>query len=202
MNKMPGPTYAFDGNADDLRKFLAIIEVRHIIHAESVPNDQAKIADAAGHFTGPVLDWFADKIAEQSTYVGVTQWSVFKTELERRFGMTASTLQVRAQAKLSTMKQDGPILEFLADFERTAELAGSGDVTKSALLPSKTSPRIRKAIEESGQALTNWNTLRSFVINVASRTEDRSEPGRKRRARCGKCGKRGHTASQCSGQTK
>lgn len=199
---MPSPSYTFDGNADDLRKFFAILEVRHVVHHESVPNDQAKIADAAGHFTGAVLDWFGDKLVEQPTYLGTTAWANFKAELERRFGMTAITVQVRAQAKLASMKQDGPLLDFLADFERTAELAGSGDVTKCALLPPKVSPRIRKAIEESGQALTNWNTMRSFCINVSSRTDDVTETGRKRRARCGKCGKRGHTASQCSGQSK
>ena len=73
------------------------------------------------------------------------------------------------------------------------------NVTKALLLRPKLAPYLQDAIATSTLPLTTWVELKGACLNVYSRRPATTAPGesKRRRAKCGKCGKRGHTAGQC-----
>lgn len=189
----------------ELPGLLAHVALIFIMRPGAFPTDAAKNAFLASHFEGLALEWQVTNSAANPALLGGTTYTDYVDHVQEVFGADDTQRQLAANHRFMTLRHtSGPVRDFLAEFDVVADQAKLGKVTKVMVLPGKLKPEYRRAIETSGQLLMNWTVLRSFVINLGARMESGDDPSKRSssRPRCGKCRKRGHTATQCSKSAK
>lgn len=203
MATQPSPSVSpidvtFDGNPLDLKRVLAAISFQILLHPSEFAADQTKSLYLCAHFRGHALDWASGVISRNLVYLD--NYQQFCARLETAFGYDAAQAIAIAQTQLGAMRQTGDIVEFLVEFDDTCSRAGvNSDTSKITLLMPKLNTYYRDGICRSGDLHSNYSTVRTQLCNIASRTVSASVPNEKKRkkAHCGTCGRKGHTAAQC-----
>lgn len=201
--RAPSPgDVCFDGMVLDLDRVLAFVSIQFLLHPSAFVDDSSKVAYLLAHFRGPALDWAGRQIAS-SRPADVARFSNYASMLAHvraTFGYEASQVSAMCQTRMSACKQTGDLLEFITEFEGLCQQIGlMADVTKITLLLPKLTPHFRNALTMSGENLSDYSTMRNQLFNVYARSgvQEGSTEGQRAKARCKKCGKRGHSASQC-----
>lgn len=202
---LPSPPKAsdslsFDGSVLDLDRVLAHVSLQFLLYPEAFATDQLKVAFFYAHFRGAALDWAAMEMSSERGRARMSSWSQSLNAVKSSFGYDAVQVQAIAQTRLSVLEQKGDLLEFLLEFDSLCAKAGlNADATRMTLLVPKLNKRYRDALTTSGDTLSSYTTVRSQLLNMYSRSEvqEKSADAQRSAARCKKCGKRGHTASQC-----
>jgi hypothetical protein len=194
----PSTDIIFDGNVLDLDRVFASCALQFILYSSQFGDDSLKSAFLLAHFRGPALDWAA-RVLERKPEA-LQNYLSFSNVVKNQFGYDSVQVQAIAQTQLAALHQKGNLLDFLIEFEDTCSRAGiAADTSKITFLLPKLNSYYRNALVVGGEPLTNYSSLRSHLINVHSRTtEVKATPEDQRsKARCKKCGKRGHTGTQC-----
>lgn len=198
----PAGDVNFDGSILDLDRVLAFVSLQYLLYPDAFVDDSVKVAYLLSHFRGPALDWAGRQLqgTRPAEVARLSNYTQMLSHVRSEFGYEVSQVQAIAQTRMAALKQTGDLLEFLQEFEQVAALAGLwADVTRLTLLIPKLSKRYHDAITMSGESLTTYSTVRNQLVNIYSRSgvQEKSVEGQRAKARCNKCGKRGHTASQC-----
>lgn len=188
----------FDGNVLDLDRVYAACALQFLLNSSSFATDSQKSAYLLSHFRGPALDWAARLIDKKPD--ALNAYASLCTSVRSHFGYDSVQVQAIAQTQLATLRQTGNLLDFLVQFDDTCARAGIGaDPSKITLVLPKLTPFYRNAVVCNGDTISTYSTLRSQLVNVHSRASEVSPDNEKQRgkARCKKCGRRGHTGTQC-----
>lgn len=191
----------FDGNPIDLERVLAHVALRFITHAGQFSTDRERSAYLASHFRGSALDWVSLQLTGQQTVTYLDDYEGFVNRVKNAFFFSLDHAQAQAQNELGALKQTGDLLEFLERFEFLTVRAGTvSDTSRLTLLFPKLNARYHEALLGGGNAYVSYTVARTKLLNIYDRTPLKSTmPDQQRKkARCKKCGKRGHTGSQCS----
>lgn len=191
---------SFDGSVLDLDRVLAHVSLQFMLHPAAFNSDATKVAFLYAHFRGAALDWAAMEMSSERGRTRMSSWAQSLTQVKNAFGYDGAQVQAIAQTRLSALAQTGDLLEFLLEFDSLTAKAGlNADATKLTLLVPKLQKRFKDALTMSGDTLSAYGTVRSQLLNMYSRSEvqEKSADAQRSAARCKKCGKRGHTATQC-----
>lgn len=198
-SKAPAPTdFEFDGNPEDLDRALGMVVLQFTLHADAFDEDAKKVAYLISHFRGAALDWGVRLVARNDNRL--QNYGQFVTSLKDHFGYDPQQLALMYRTRLGTLRQTGDLQEFLVEFEETCENAGvRTDVSKLALLPSKLNKSYYDALANSGSPVSSYSSLRMQLMNMYAMRQDSKALGdtKRKQSKCGKCGKRGHSAAQC-----
>jgi hypothetical protein len=188
----------FDGNPVDWQRTLAHVSVRLLLAPNDFPTDQNKSAFLASFFRGPALDWLGQTLV--TTPNALDDFEAFKTRVRNAYGLDAATYSAQCRTQLAALKQKGDLMEFFAQFEGLCAVVGTNsDVSKITLLLPKLEPYYHQALITSGGPLNTYANIKAFCANLYAHKADQTGPSDKlrKKAKCGKCGKKGHTAGQC-----
>ena len=192
----------FSGSPLELDRFLSV--QRSLIGADTdvdaTANTQALRLAAA--LRGPALDWYIATAPHQPGIV--SDIANLERALRDMFGLSNGQRQAGFRLQFGESRQGATdLLEYLAHISALATVSGCGnDPTLLAVVPGKLAPRYQLALANSGRLWASWNDMRTFLANVYAQDPQSAlalaEPRKtSRKPKCGKCGKRGHTAEVC-----
>ena len=191
---------SFDGMGLDLDRVLAHVSLQLLLYPEAFAHPATTVAFVSAHFRGAARDLAAMEMSSQKGRQRMENWDQSLAAVKSAFGYDSVQVQAIAQTRLNALEQKGDLLEFLLEFDALTAKAGlHADVTKMTLLVPKLAKKYRDGLTMSGDTLSNYGTVRNQLLNMYSRSEvqEKSADAQRSAARCKKCGKRGHTASQC-----
>jgi len=198
----PAGDVQFDGNVLDLDRVLAYVNIQFLLVPDAFTDPKVKCAYLFSHFRGAALDWAAGILGSPNANIQarLTNYDTLLQHVRAEFGYETSQVQAIAQTRLAVLKHNGDFLEFLQEFELLCRQVGLfNDVTRITMILPKLSVKYHDALVAGGDALTTYSSVRHRLLNIHSRDrrQETSTEGQRRAGRCKKCGKRGHTASQC-----
>lgn len=159
-----------------------------------------QIAHVAAQFTGPALDWAAARYAANDP-IFKGPFPAFVTSVREAFGIHEGNITALLRTELDALKWQPDVPVFFAEFDRlTTALGITSHETRIVLVEAKLPQHIKKLFAEQALSFANYDTLRErcgtmWALNPGKGTG--SVSGKK--PRCGSCGKKGHTASDCRG---
>jgi hypothetical protein len=192
----------FDGNILDLDRVLAFVHIQHMLYPSAFQAGSTKVAYLLGHFRGPALDWAGRQIVDTrpAAVARLSNYEQMCNHVRFTFGYEAAQVVAISQTRLDKIHQTGDLLEFLTEFEGLCSTIGlHSDATRITILLPKLQKEYRESLISGGDLLDTYSSLRHRLINIYSRSGLQKKGAESQRAasRCNKCGKRGHTASQC-----
>lgn len=200
----PPPTgdVQFDGNVLDLDRVLAYVNMQFILFPDSFSDPRKKVAYLLSHFRGAALDWAAGILASPTAaqQARLANYDAMLLHVRSEFGYESAQVCAIAQTRLNALKQGADLLEFLQEFEMLCRQIGlHSDATRITILLPKLSKGYHDSLISGGDTLDTYSTVRHRLINIHSRDrrQETSTEGQRRAGRCKKCGKRGHSATQC-----
>jgi len=202
---LPIGTVLFDGNPIDLERMLAHVSLQLLLKASEFADDETnqaaverrKTAYLLSHFRGPALDWAATIMRDHDDWLN--DFAMFSERVKRVFGYNAAQMTELASAELSQLTMGSDLPTFLVRFDELCERAGTrSDVTKITILRGKLRAPYHNVLLQGIQYNT-YGTFKNALLQVHFNTpQGHVNPEKKRKKLlCGKCGKKGHTGSQC-----
>ncbi len=195
----PSDSIAFDGNLIDLDRVLGYVAFQFILFPRAFVSDQVKSAYLLSHFRGPPQDWATGILARNAAYLN--NYSTLVGTVQDKFGLGAEQRIAAAQTRLTALKiGEKSLPEGLAEFEAlTDEIGCRSDVARLSIIWPKLPKYYYESMVSGGDTISTWSVLRNRLMNVYARQPEQAlDPESKRKkSRCKKCGKRGHTAVQC-----
>jgi len=196
----------FDGsNWQDLTRLVTTAQLKFLTTAdtEDDPYDKhpAKCAYLASHFTGPALDWLGGVMAQEPGWGA--NFDTFVVNVRNQFGVSDDGLRAQRRGQLEALAWQSDLPVFFAEFDRLTSLLGlTGNPTKIALVRSKLPHKIQVLLAEQALDFHDYATMRERLITMwnldpSHRSLTVPAPATNKRPRCGRCGKKGHTASEC-----
>jgi len=166
-------------------------------------NDEAKCAYLINQFRGPALDWAGNQFAHNNAVIN--HFDNFVESVRNAFGVTDQGLSAQRRAELEGLKwQSNHLPTFFAEFDRIChQLHLDGNDTKIALLRAKLPVHVQKLLAEQALNFADYATMRERLVTMWALDPNRNTAVRQenhtsnKRPRCGRCGKKGHTASDC-----
>lgn len=201
----------FDGsNWQDLQRLVTSSRMKFLqtsnLDSDPYENDEAKCAYLISHFRGPALDWAGQQYDADPAVVD--QWGAFIETVRNTFGVTDQGLSAQWRSQLEGLKWQSDLPVFFAEFDRlTTLLALNGNETRIALVRNKLPVHVQKLLAEQALNFADYATMRERLLTMWALDPNRytavtvggssSTQPKTKRPRCGRCGKRGHTASDC-----
>jgi len=200
----------FDGsNWQDLQRLVTASRMKFLqtsaLDPDPYEEDSAKCAYLISFLKGPALDWAGAQYDANAQVVN--QFSVFVQNLRNTFGVSDEGLAAQRRGQLEGLKWQSDLPVFFAEFDRLTQLLQiNDDAAKIAMVRNKLPLQVQKLLAEQALNFAHYGTMRERLITmwaldphrqsaVASTASPAS--GSKKRPRCGKCGRKGHTASDC-----
>lgn len=207
---MADSTITFDGSHwQDLTRLVTSCNMEFLQYAHfsedenNYSTEEAKCAKLVSYFRGPALDW-AGNIYANAPQV-MNNFDNFVEGVRNAFGISDEGLSAQRRGELEGLRWDAQNLPvFFAEYDRiTMQLGLTGHDTKIAILRSKLPIHVQKLLAEQALNFANYETMRERLLTMWN-----LDPGkhtavsagtttRKKKPRCGRCGKKGHTASDC-----
>lgn len=196
----------FDGsNWQDLSRLVTNSRMK-FLQTDSLDDNPyegapAQCAYLVAKFRGPALDWAGMEYdANNQVFNNFTN---FVTSVRNAFGISDEGLSAQRRAELEGLKWDAADLPvFFAEFDRiTRQLSLNDNATKIALVRSKLPLSVQKLLSEQALNFADYATMRERLLTMWNLDPGRqtavTTSTRKKKPRCGRCGKKGHTASDC-----
>jgi hypothetical protein len=200
-------TTTFDGsNWQDLIRLVSQARLKFILDSakdeSELESADARCAYLAGHFTGPALDWVGAEYERNSAIF--SNYDGFLVHVRNAFGISDEGLAAQRRNELEGLKWGADLPTFFAEFDRLTQLLQlTSHETRIALVRNKLPVHVQKLLAEQALNFANYDTMRERLLVMWSLDPARSigAPGSsapaKKRHRCGRCGKKGHAASDC-----
>lgn len=194
----------FDGsNWEDLTRLVTLSRLAFLQDTDYDDNEPARCGHLARSFRGPALDWVGTTSAANPN--ASQNFEGFVEGVRNAFGVSDQGLSAQRRGQLEALKWQHDLPVFFAEFDRlTHLLALSGDAVKIALVRSKLPVHVQKLLAEQALDFANYETMRERLLTMWSLDPSRriAEPGpttgaSRKKPRCGRCGKKGHAASDC-----
>jgi hypothetical protein len=199
----------FDGsNWQDLSRLATASRMKFLqtanLEDDPYATDEAKCAYLVSHFRGPALDWAGERY--DNNPAAFNQYIVFVQTVRQAFGISDEGLRAQRRGQLEGLKWQSDLAVFFAEFDRlTQQLGLTEDATKIALVRNKLPVHVQKLLAEQALDFANYSTMRERLLVMWNLDPSRSSnivagsgsSTTKKRPRCGRCGKKGHAASEC-----
>ena len=201
--------YYFDGsNWQDLTRLVTAARMKFLISANE-ENDKyetpaAKCAYLASFFRGPALDWVGQ--AYDANNAIFNNYAVFIENARQTFGISDEGLSAQRRGQLEGLQWRTDLPVFFAEFDRLTQLLGlQQDSTRIALLRAKLPYHVQKLLAEQALNFSHYPTMRERLLVMWSLDPSKTtnvvtssvQGGTRKRPKCGRCGKKGHAASDC-----
>jgi hypothetical protein len=130
-------------------------------------------------------------------------YDTFVMEVRNAFGISDQGLEAQRRGELEALKWQTDLPVFFAEFDRLTQLLNlAGNQTKIALVRSKLPLHVQKLLAEQALNFHDYGTMRERLLTMWSLDPGKAITGTgsgagKKRPRCGRCGKKGHTAADC-----
>lgn len=188
----------FDGtNPEDLARLVTLTKLE--LAFSSADNDTDKSAWLAQHYTGAALDWLEHEIGDGLDILD--DFENFVAETERNFGITPDTLRARFQVQFDCLRMGADWPTFLSEFDRlTRKLQLTSGPIRLQLLRAKLPPTVLAKFAEQGFLMVDYAIVRDRLLTMhALAPQGTASQGAKKatKKKCGTCGKKGHSASEC-----
>jgi len=183
---------------------MEFLQSAHLADDENPYSTQvSRCAYLVTHFRGPALDWAG------ATYGANDQvfnnFDNFVQGVRDAFGISTEGLEAQRRGELEGLTWNATDLPvFFAEFDRiTFQLGLTGHSTKIALLRAKLPVHVQKLLAEQALNFANYDTMRERLLTMWNLDPNRNTAVQKnsstktKRPRCGRCGKKGHAASDC-----
>jgi hypothetical protein len=148
------------------------------------------------------LDWVGQ--ASQVSANFFDKYDAFIIDVRNAFGISDAGLEAQRRGELESLKWNSDLPVFFAEFDRLTQLLNlTGHEVKIALVRTKLPQHVQKLLAEQALNFANYETMRERLLVMWSLDPGRSIGGAgtsgtgKKRPRCGRCGKKGHTAPDC-----
>jgi len=194
-------TTTFDGsNWEDLTRLTVQATLAAALDAD-VADDPTKSAWVAARCTGPALDWIGSEMAADNALL--QNYGEFIERLRNAFGVTDQGLHAHRRSQLESLKWQSDLPVFFAEFDRlTTALGVGGHDARIALVRAKLPPQVQKLLAEQALDFANYETMRERLLTMWALDPHRGGnnvvgTAHKKRAKCGRCGKKGHSAPDC-----
>jgi hypothetical protein len=162
---------------------------------------QAKLALLAARFDGPALDWFGQRY--QNTPAILDNFDTFIEEVRLAFGVNDEGLRAHRRGQLEALKWQSDLPVFFAEFDRlTTQLGITGNTARIAMVRTKLPTPVQKLLAEQALDFHDYDTMRLRLLTMWALDPNRQTavtpaPTKTKKPRCGRCGKKGHTAPDC-----
>jgi hypothetical protein len=202
--KASDPEIQFDGsNWEDLPRLVTLAKL-HRASGTDVDSDTTQSTWVARQCRGPALDWVTDRLTFDPTLFD--RFNDFVEQLRQAFGIDDTILINHYRIQLDALAWRNDVPTFLAEFDRLSHACGLGTDTsaKIALLYTKLPAGHRRILAQQNYVPVAYPDLRHRLLTLW--TLDPKSPGVKNdkahaRPKCGRCGRRGHTAAECRSPT-
>jgi len=188
----------FNGsNWEDLDRLIALSRFHFLQDDDNDDNEPRKCAYLASFFEGPALDWAASQYADQPALF--ESWDGFIVAVKQVFGVEANNVTALRRKALDELRWSTDVPVFFANFDRlTHQLNIDAHGTKIAMLQAKLPVSLKEELARQALSFENYETMRERLNTMwAMNPHKHVDAIPTRRPRCGNCGKRGHTASDC-----
>ena len=193
----------FDGsNWEALSRLSVQATMEFLLDPEKFDGeDGAKCAFLVKGFRGPALDWVGARLAVNATLF--QNYDQFLGHVRNAFGVSDDGLRAHRRGQLEALQWQADLPVFFADFDRlVTSLDMGGDATRIALLRNKLPVSVQKLLAEQALDFRNYDTMRERLLTMWALDPHKHTtvtPGssNRKRAKCGRCGKKGHTAPDC-----
>lgn len=199
--KAPNSDVYFDGsNWEDLSRLVTLAKLNRASGTE-VDSESTESSWLARQFTGAALDWVTVQLNLKPALLD--KFNDFVQSVRDHFGITDALVQSHQRVQLDalTWRKDAPT--FFAEFDRLALECGLGadGNAKIILAYAKLPTHIHTVLAQQNYVAPSYANLRDRVLTLW--VLDPKSHGHKvdqtsaKKPRCGRCGKRGHAASEC-----
>lgn len=188
----------FNGsNWEDLDRLIALARFHFLQDEEYDDRPDRKCAYLASYFEGPALDWAAQTLATNAA--AMQDWDGYVEALKQVFGVEANNVTALRRKALDELRWTSDVPVFFANFDRlTLQLQITDHGTKIAMVMGKLPVAMKEELARQALSFENYETMRERLNTMWALNPHRQiDAIPTRRPRCGKCGKRGHTASDC-----
>ena len=202
MSNTSAPALSFDGsNWEDLTRLVTQSTLARLLESE-INSDVDQCAWLARHFSGPAIDWVG--VAYTANPLIFENFGDFCERTRQQFGVSDEGLGARRRGQLEALKWSADLPVFFAEFDRLTTLCSlHGDAVRIALLRNKLPVHTQKLLAEQALDFHNYDTMRERLLTMWALDPNKSTAvhasPQTKRPRCGRCGKKGHTASDCRG---
>lgn len=189
----------FNGsNWEDLDRLVARAKFEFLLKEEFDDHEPRRCAYLSLSFAGPALDWSAS--AHEAQPAILENFDGYVTAVKQAFGVEANGIQALRRNQLDALRWGVNVPVFFAEFDRlTFQLGITDHGTKIVMLTTKLPTSLRAELARQALDFANYETMRERLITMWALnpiTVPGTEGSRKT-ARCGSCGRKGHTATDC-----
>lgn len=197
----------FDGsNWEDLDRHIALARLAFLQDDKYDDNEPRRCAYLASEFTGPALDWAMGVLNNNAD--ALDDFDIFIQNLKRAFGVELSNIVALRRKCLDDLRWSSHVPSFFAEFDRlTLQLGLTANGTRIQLVEGKLPHDVRVLLAQQALSFADYATMRERLITMWALNPTRATTGNlpgtgKSRPKCGNCGKKGHTATNCRGASK
>lgn len=194
----------FNGsNWQDLNRAVALSRFQFLQDDDYEDNPPRQCAHLAASYEGPALDWVASAYAANP---GVfASFEGFVRATREAFGVADNNIVALLRHDLDHLQWNDDVPTFFAEFDRlTLALGITSHETRVAMVEQKLPHRMKVLLAEQCLSFANYDTMRERFNGMWAMDPTRGKTVTlgKKKPRCGSCGKKGHTASECRGAKK
>lgn len=196
----------FDGGDPvELAKHLTYVDVIAAANPQIFVSETQRVAFSVSGLRGVAIEWIGTTLAADTSLIGPPgDWRKYKAILQDRWGQSGGNAQRQAQLRLAQLEfgKDLTVFQWLSEIEALAAAIGStSDVSMLTIVMLKVPQWAREKIYGGGGNLNTWKLLRDRIIVLDSAgilTKPGKKGGGKKKPKCGNCGKKGHSAAECT----
>lgn len=189
----------FHGNNwQDLNRLVALSKFTFAQDEDYDGHNGRKIAHLASTFRGPALDWVSSYATGDPSAMGTFEEFIVSTR--EAFGIADNNITALVRRELDQLTWDKDVPVFFSEFDRlTLALGITSHETRVAMVESKLPPLMKARFAEQALSFANYETMRERcnLMWALDPSRNKTITQGAKRPRCGTCGKKGHTASDC-----
>jgi len=191
----------FNGsNWHALNRLVALAKFQFIQDSDYDADEPKRCAYLAQKYEGPALDWVASVHA--STHgAAFVSFDQFVTATRQAFGIADNNITALLRRDLDDLQWKDDVPTFFAEFDRiTLALQITSHETRIAMVEAKLPMKLKVLLAEQSLSFSNYDTMRERFNGMWAMDPTRGKTvtlPRTKKPRCGSCGKKGHTASEC-----
>lgn len=190
----------FDGsNWEDLDRIIALAKFQFLQDDDYDDNEPRRCAYLAQRFVGPALDYVATLHASEPAAFESFEGLVMG--VKQSFGVEANNIGALRRKALDDLRWGGDVPVFFSNFDRlTIQLGITDHTTKIQMVYAKIPSSLKAKLAEQALDFANYETMRERLNTMWALDPNRhgQEAAKATRPRCGRCGKKGHTAANCT----
>lgn len=191
-------------NWEDLNRIVALARFQFLQDDDYDESHVRRCAYVAQRFSGPALDWVASIHATQPRLFN--DFDMFIMAVREAFGVADNNITALLRRDLDQLQWSPNVPTFFAHFDRlTLGLGIASHETKVAMVESKLPPHMKKLLAEQALSFHNYETMRERLNCMWALDPSRGKTimtNSTRKPRCGNCGRKGHSSTDCRNSKK